>query len=378
MAYWKINYNYNLDLNEPELIELLTSIKCYCDIIKDIPVGYGFRNEFIAEKFSNGKFFGTLKDEIILKDIHGTTAIEGNVLNIQEVNNVLRYKNPQTIQEKEILNMKNVRSYIEGNEVKKYNGDITEELVKTINSIVLRDIYENDVKPGVYRTHNVIVGKNHRPPEFEDVPSKMREFFKFINSEEVKKLNPLIRAVMAHFYFVSIHPFGNGNGRTARALEAYLFYYGGFNVHGFYSLNNYYYKNYPEYFKALDRARFKYKGCLQEFVKFALKGYLLELKEITERVKIFTLDKQYESYANELLNDNIITARQNSLLRYIKILNGEFTKQQVLKNPIIQGFYSENCDEIEKDLEVLFREKLIKFEKGFIIINLEIMSQFTE
>ena len=75
MAYWKINYNYNLDLNEPKLIELLTSIKCYCDIIKDIPVGYGLKNEFITEKFSAGKFSGTLKDEIILKDIHGTTAI---------------------------------------------------------------------------------------------------------------------------------------------------------------------------------------------------------------------------------------------------------------------------------------------------------------
>ncbi len=377
MAYWKINYNYNLDLNEPELIELITSIKCYCDIIKDIPVGYGLKSEITDEKIPYNRVAGTLKDEIILKDIHGTTAIEGNVLNIQEVGAVLKNRNPRTVQEKEILNMRNIRDYIEKTSVKKHNGDITKELAETLNSIILYDIYEDGVETGKYRTHNVIVGKNHRPPGFEEVSSEMRRFFKFINSEEIKGLNPLIRAVMAHFYFVSIHPFGNGNGRTARALEAYLFYCGGFNVHGFYSLNNYYYKNYPEYFKALDEARFKYKGCLQEFIKFALRGYLSEVKEIAVKVKQFTLDKQFESYVNELFDDNTITARQKSLLGYIKLLNRKLTKQQILKNPVIQGFYNETYSEIESDLEVLFGEKLIKADNDYIIINLDVMKQFT-
>lgn len=381
MAYWNINYNYNIDVKSVEIVELLTSIKCYCEIIKDIPIGNGLRNEFInIDKKPDNILKGTFKDDIIIKDIIGTTAIEGNVLGVKDVTKVLTEENPKNVQEKEVLNIKKVREYIQKVFVKKYGDEITEGLIKEINSIVLEGIEDEDAKPGEYRKYNVIVGKNHKPPKFEDVPQKMKEFILFINSDEIKKINPMLRAMMAHFYLVSIHPFGNGNGRTSRALEAYLFYYNGFNVHGFFSLNNYYYKNYDEYFKALDEARFKYKGSLQEFVKFCLKGYLLELKNIATEVKKFTIVKHYENYAKELFTYKEITLRQFSLLEYIESFDNKYTEQQYIKLevPIIKGLYENIRTErtIQRDIKALLDFNLIKIENGYLGINFDVMNEF--
>lgn len=382
MAYWKIHYNHNINENDVETVKLLTAINCYCEIIKDIPVGQGLRNEFIdVTKKPDDIFNGTLKDDIIINDIIGTTAIEGNVLNTEEVTNVLLSNNPKTVQEQEVLNIKKVRFCIENEFVDKYKGEITEQLVKEVNKIILNRTESEDVKPGEYRKYDVIVGNNHKPPQFEDISVEMDRYFKFINSDEVKSLNPMIRAMMAHFYLVSIHPFGNGNGRTSRALESYLFYYAGLNVHGFYSLNNYYYKHYDEYFKALDNARFKYKGSLQEFIKFGLRGYLEELKKISEKVKLFTINKHFESYAKELYDYGEITLRQFSLLEHIIMFSGKYKEQQFIKLevPILKGLYENIKTErtVQRDLKALYKFNLIKNKNSFISVNLDVMKIFT-
>lgn len=94
-------------------------------------------------------------------------------------------------------------------------------------------------EPGSYRGFEVTVGDSY-PPDHREVPELMRRFTEFINSRVVvERYGPLVRAVLAHFYLISIHPFGDGNGRTSRALEAYLLCQGGYNVRGFYSLANY-------------------------------------------------------------------------------------------------------------------------------------------
>jgi Fic family protein len=84
----------------------------------------------------------------------------------------------------------------------------------------------------------------------------MAEFFKWFNSGSAAHWNPVIRAIVAHFYVISIHPFGDGNGRTSRAVESYLLYQAGVNARGYYSLANYYYRNRPEYVSMLDHVRF--------------------------------------------------------------------------------------------------------------------------
>ena len=89
-----------------------------------------------------------------------------------------------------------------------------------------------------------------------------------------------VRAIAAHFYVVSIHPFGDGNGRTARAVESFLLYRGGINARGFYSLANYYYRFRHRDVALLDSVRFSSDHDLTPFVRFALDGLLGELEDV--------------------------------------------------------------------------------------------------
>ena len=75
----------------------------------------------------------------------------------------------------------------------------------------------------------------------------MTEFVEWFNSGVAASWDPVVRAVVAHFYLASIHPFGDGNGRTSRAVESFLLYGAGVNARGFFSLANYFYRNRQEY-----------------------------------------------------------------------------------------------------------------------------------
>ena len=79
---------------------------------------------------------------------------------------------------------------------------------------------------------------------------------------------------------MSIHPFGDGNGRVARALESFVLYRAGVNAFGFYSLANFYYRNRMAYINKLVEVRFRANGDLTAFALFALEGLVSELESV--------------------------------------------------------------------------------------------------
>ena len=91
------------------------------------------------------------------------------------------------------------------------------ELLLRIHTHVLR----GDLDAGVWRDHQVFVG-DHRPPPADAVPALMAELAARWQSPEFQSLHPIVQAALAHFEFVWVHPFSDGNGRTARLLSSYL------------------------------------------------------------------------------------------------------------------------------------------------------------
>ena len=112
----------------------------------------------------------------------------------------------------------------------------------------------------------------------------MSEFIHWFNTGTPTSWDPVIRAIVAHFYVVSIHPFGDGNGRTSRAVESFLLYKAGVNVRGYYSLANYFYRNRPEYIDSLNLVQMRGENDLTQFVAFALTGLVEELEEVHSEV----------------------------------------------------------------------------------------------
>ena len=104
------------------------------------------------------------------------------------------------------------------------NTPITEELIKEFHFITTRGIdYANNV-PGQYRSVPVHAGQYSPPDNAQDISRLMREFLQWFNTGLPKSWDPVIRAIAAHFFVVSIHTFGDGNGRMSRAVESYLLY----------------------------------------------------------------------------------------------------------------------------------------------------------
>ena len=114
----------------------------------------------------------------------------------------------------EIIGHSEAIEYLE--DIIENNVELTEREIKNIHSLVTKDI--ENVNSGAYRNNAVYIsGSKHIPPQPYLVSEKMEELMLWYNNES-KNIHPIERAAILHGEFVSIHPFIDGNGRTARLL----------------------------------------------------------------------------------------------------------------------------------------------------------------
>jgi len=122
-------------------------------------------------------------------------------------------------------------------------------------------------------------GGVHRGAPRERLAALMEEYVRFVNHPRQMEAHPVIRALLAHFFLVTVHPFGDGNGRVSRLVEAGVLFQQGYNVHGFYGLSNYFYRNEREYKMRLQKCRELHRSDVTPFVQFGIEGFATELKE---------------------------------------------------------------------------------------------------
>ena len=158
-----------------------------------------------------------LRDKLIIEWTYNSNAIEGNTLTLSETKVVL--ENGITIKGKplkdhlEIINHKEAIEYIE--DLVSKNVKLSEYDIKSVHYLILKEI--DSTNAGKYRHENVFIsGAKHVPPIYMNVPYEMQKMIEKYQSW--KDLHPVVRACFLHGEFVKIHPFIDGNGRTARLL----------------------------------------------------------------------------------------------------------------------------------------------------------------
>ena len=159
----------------------------------------------------------SLEENFKLEWTYNSNAIEGNTLTLKETKVVLEgiTIGGKTMREHlEVINHKEAIEFLE--ELVQYNNELSEMDIKNIHAIVLKGIDNENV--GRYRTENVIIsGASHIPPDAIIVPESMEKLI-YRYDEWKEKYHPIIVAALLHAEFVKIHPFIDGNGRTARLL----------------------------------------------------------------------------------------------------------------------------------------------------------------
>ena len=158
-----------------------------------------------------------LRDKLIIEWTYNSNAIEGNTLTLSETKVVLEkgitIKGKPLKDHLEIINHKEAIEYIE--DLVSKNVKLSEYDIRSVHYLILKEI--DSTNAGKYRNENVFIsGAKHVPPIYINVPYEMQKLIDKYQSW--KDFHPVVRACFLHGEFVKIHPFIDGNGRTARLL----------------------------------------------------------------------------------------------------------------------------------------------------------------
>ena len=162
---------------------------------------------------------------------YNSNAIEGNTLTITETKVILEDgltigKGKSLKEHLEVINHKEAMDYVY--DIVSRDLDISERVIKDLHHIILKSINNKDA--GEYRQSNVLIsGSKHRPVEHFLVKEKMVDLVEWYNSNK-DKMHPVQLAAEFHFRYVYIHPFIDGNGRTARLLMNLILMINGYPI----------------------------------------------------------------------------------------------------------------------------------------------------
>lgn len=284
------------------------------EVIENSPLIPAYEAQFIREAF--------------LRTVHHGTHIEGNDLTFAEVKKTLEGKEivARDRDLQEVINYRNAIRYIEelGREKKKDGFDYTGTILKKINAISCERII-TDGRAGKYRQTQVILRNSltgrvvFRPPPAIEVDFLMDDFFTWLNSATAKKIHPILRAGIAHYYLVATHPFIEANGRTARAFATLILFAEGYDIKKFFSLEEYFDKDARHYYQGLMAVDIKHKDLarrdLTPWLEYFTQAMAIELTRIKEKVKRLSVDLKMKGKIGYQIPLN---ERQMKLMEYLQ------------------------------------------------------------
>jgi Fic family protein len=354
------NFVFSAKHNVTELSNLLFEVRLLYGTIADLP---------ILPEWS-----AYLEEELIRRSIFSTAAIEGNPLKEEEVGKIIE-EQPHVRQKdseakKAILNLKKVYNYIKTINPPTGSHELTEVFIKETHRIITTELDYKDNLPGKYRNHSVKVGdKEHggiyTPPKCQpDIINLMKEFAGWINCKEVMALDSFIRASLAHYHLGLIHPFGNGNGRTIRIVEAMLLRTSGIKYVPT-MLSNYYYRNIDDYYFAFSLTRKNKENDMTIFLKFMLEGVIDSLKEIKSNVTFRIRQLVMRDYCVFLNAQKAITQRQYDLLCILLDRRGTVSLKDLFNVSPYNALYRNVSERTaRRDLSKLLELDLLSQENG--------------
>ncbi|MCD6225508.1 Fic family protein [bacterium] len=327
------------------------------------------------------------RNEAIVKAVHYATKLEGNDLSLEQVAKVIEGEKFAGFERdvQEVINYRNVIKYIDellalyeenlplpGEKIspeEKINQEkkefvYTEEIILRIHEIVVEKIVPPEQQKG-WRKAQVVLENTKtgevvfRPPPAVEVPFLIKDFLDWLNSPEAKTIHPVLKAGIAHYVLVAIHPFVDGNGRVARAFSTLILAVEGYNIKGLFAFEEYFDRNATEYYRSLQAVSSQGKNISQHditpWLEFFTKALASELEKIKEKVAALSSDIHLKQ---KLGGKQIpLTERQIKLIEYMRQFGGIRIADAKELFPMISE------DTIWRDLKKLIEAKIVQ-KKG--------------
>jgi Fic family protein len=331
-----------------KILRAIGTIEAAKEVVENAPLVPSFEKQF--------------QSEAMVKTIHHGTHIEGNDLTLAQTKQVLEgqqiYARDRDIQE--VVNYRNVMSLLDDLAAKR--GGYDTGMLKDIHRLTVENIVPNE-KKGVFRSSQVVLKEESTgkivfsPPPFVEVPYLVEDFFEWLNLPSSADLHPILRAAIAHYILVAIHPFVEGNGRTSRAFATLILLREGYDIKRFFSLEEHFDNDPSSYYEAFARVDRQSTDIaardLTPWLEYFTEVVATELAKIKERVKKLSIDSRLKVKMGEQIS---LSERQVKLFEYLSE-QGAGSMQDLKR---VLPMVSE--DTILRDVRDLLEKNIIKKE----------------
>lgn len=282
------------------------------------------------------------KKEAIERSVHHGTHLEGNRLSFEEAQEVLDGREVLARERdiQEIINYRNVLKFIEelASQIKtegKYEVNL--EILFDIHRLVVEKIVDPD-KSGQLRLRQVVLKNSltgeisYTPPPAAEVPYLLEDLLSWINAEEILDVHPVLKAGIIHYELSRIHPFVEGNGRTARAMATLLLFLDGYDIRKLFSLEEYFDSSPIDYYSTLQAVSNQVvldsrERDLTPWLDYFVEGVAIELNRVKERVRRISMDARVKDKLGEQV---VLNERQMLIMEYLhrhkQMQNKDFRK----------------------------------------------------
>lgn len=308
------------------------------------------------------------RDDAMTRTVHYGTKIEGNDLTKEQADQLTRLKGVDDAQSasqktgliardrdiQEVINYRNVANWIDDWQNHSTSDQVfSKETLTILHDLCVRSIVDKQ-HVGSFRDKQVIVQSAiqsqvvFRPPVHVEIPFLIKDFFAWLNNSKTKSdIHPIFQAAITHYQLVYIHPFIEGNGRTARAMATLLLYVYDYDFKKFFSIEQYFDSDVEAYYQALLSVQQNPRADMNYWMEYFCYGLALEIEKIKSQVEKLSHDIKLKK---ELGRQVALSERQIMIMELMQnqneVSSGDL--QKILPNISVDTILRDIKDLIEK------------------------------
>ncbi|HEY5815704.1 MAG TPA: Fic family protein [Solirubrobacterales bacterium] len=326
----------------------------------------------------------------LTKGVLATTAIEGNTLSEEEarrrVEGHLDLPPSREYLGREIDNIIAAYNQIKDELVAGAAPPMSRSTIENYNRLILKDLeLEEGVVPGEFPEHAVEVGGYLGAPR-EDRAFLLDHLSEWLNGPDFtppgsgwERPMALIKAILAHLYIAWIHPFGDGNGRTARLMELRILLEASVPTPATHLLSNHYNQTRSEYYRQL---RLASRGNTEvlSFVRYALQGFVDGLREQLDKIREQQFADRWEQYVYQQFGRTKSQAqlRQRQLVLEMSEFDRPLSREELprLSAGLFEMYVGKTDKTVSRDINAVVKMGLVRRQPDGYIPNKRVIEAF--